>query len=392
MSVPLRVRYYANLQPTGYGFSALEYALGLQRRMDVELDLRPIGGRPEIAGGVHGRLEELVAALDHQIDEPDVVLVHTLPRDCGTVLAIEGIDHHKVPCVAYTTWEAMEMPVELGQSLHPFCRVLTPSIRSAVAISNAINQSTPTYSATVSVVPHGYDPKMVNEYLGAAADWRKGRAEDGKFAFYYVGAMNRRKNVEGLVRAFAHAFGGAPEVRLVLHCAGANPIDLAMMVAGTGIDNLPVQLENTFCSTTDIWALHAVGDCYVTASRGEAWGLGSFEAMVSGRHVIAPHGQGSDAYLADTSAHRYRTGRQPAGMHTSAERTAGGVKISAAGPTLLSSRQTWWEPDLMDLAAAMRSTYQYKINTITFDQPDHLARFTQERVTQDLVTELQGAI
>src|SRR6185295_1274929 len=128
------------------------------------------------------------------------------------------------------------------------------------------------------------------------------------FKFYYVGAWTQRKNPTGVIRAFCHAFTRADPVQLLLQCSGASLESIAAAAgsSGMGSERAP-SIRPSVAPLTDegILDLHRTADCFVTASRGEAWNLPAFDAMLAGRHVIAPRGQGSDDFLEDTSAALY---------------------------------------------------------------------------------------
>lgn len=396
----MRLRYYCHFQKTGYGLAALEYALGLARDVGgrgIELDLRPIGPMP----ANEGRYAELFSreVFHRPNGRPDAVLVHTLPRDCQEAIDREvaaGNLVAGVPAIAYTTWEAITMPLELRNRLDNFRGVLTPSEASMRPMMCGADDP------RLHVVHHGYDPAEIKTTDASEAE----TGIDQPYTFYYLGAMNRRKNIEGLVRAFVHAF--APDfadVRLVLHCPGAQQAQFALMLAGTGHPRAPIVLERDFADDAAMARLHRDSDCYVTASRGEAWGLGSFEAMVRGRHVIAPKGQGSDEYLEDLDRTSpflylplprpflYPAHPQPAGLNVEAEMHGQNLAVKTSGPTLLTSKDLWWEPDLRQLASAMSDAANFNfvrgapISPVARDK--HLRRFTQEGVTHSLINSLE---
>ncbi len=385
----MHLRYYSHLgQDTGFGRAALEYALALHRHTDVQLDLRLMKNLE-----LTGRANELVPLVNRG-GTPDVVLVHTLPRDCNRVLDLEQIDP-AIPAVAYTTWETQSYPAQNAPIIWArFAKILTPSHVSADAFSAAgldevrMGQRC---ADRIRVVPHCFDALELAMHRGRGVALSDDRPRDEPFTFYYVGAANRRKNIGGLIAAFAYAFADARPgaVRLHLHCPG-DQVHVASAIAATGLETkLPITCHRQHLPEDRLWAMHALGDVFATASHGEAWNLGAFEAALMGRHVIAPAGQGSDEYLLGTSADLYASSWAPALHDTQAEIVGGGVKITTSGPPGLTAQQIWQEPDLMALAKAMMMAYGKKTRTLTCD--DLAARFEHQVVARQLVQELETA-
>lgn len=341
------VRYYGHVgQPTGYGRAANEMCMALLTA-GVHLELRPL-----TAPGVPGvHLAYLPPALapclrrDAELaPEPDVCIVHTIPMDCEKVYeivtdrgrdpAFQGyLSGHMPRWIAYTTWESTARPVELRASLQVFDQVWHP----CHANIDAVHGRQP-----AKVMPHAYDPQRIASLKAAIGEFEQA---DEPFRFYYIGDIaSPRKNVAMLVRAFQTAFGteARGDVYLAIHASGATD--------ATALDLLPGATSGATCYpdrvrgfgrgcvqiTTDavpeyiVLGMHLTNQCYVTASRGEAWNLPAFDAMLAGRHLITPILHGSDDYLDNTSS---------------------SLVSSTKGPI-------WREPNEGELVALMRRVFE----------------------------------
>lgn len=314
------VRYYGHVgQPTGYGRAATEMCMALLAA-GVRLEVRPL-----TAPGVPGvHLANVPPALapclrrDAELSlEPDACIVHTIPMDCERVMQIveDDVGLHPGPrgaaprdarWIAYTTWESTARPVELRASLQVFDQVWHP----CHANIDAVHGRQP-----AKVMPHAYDPTTPRSDLpeGITA-----------FVFYYIGDIGSpRKNAAMLVRAFQTAFGDATrnDVRMTLHAAGAtgdhirallpNPHDARPFGDGMIVAQGGIMITTNRATDAVIRDVHAYKQCYVTASRGEAWNLPAFDAMLAGRHVITPIMHGSDDYLDNTSSSLVSSTRGP---------------------------------------------------------------------------------
>jgi len=380
----VKVRYYGHVgQTTGYGRAAADNCMALLATGQVDLEIRPLGkpSRDEMIDALSGGRAVLGSLIrsDAELTDPDVIIVHTLPLDCTRVYGIViGVDSPSgvnerlaaMPWVAYTTWEAMTpIHVELALDLSVFDQVWCPS--------TVTHQTLSIPGDPVYVIPHAFDPQT----LDARRTGRIERADD-RFRFYACGAWSSRKNPAGVLRAWARAFGPDDPVELVMHCPGASEqLVTAIYQTGVGVHQMaPVVHSTQHRDEAYVWALHASSDVYVTASRGEAWNLPAFDALLAGRHIIAPTPQGSDEFLAVTSARRYIGTRQPALVDVEiTERANGAVKLAVKGAQGLSAKHDWLEPDLRGLASAMRDAFVERRRELSVHY-DPIERFGYEAV------------
>jgi len=356
----VRVRLYSHLQQgTGYGRAARELARALDVAR-VELDLRTVGPcgsdwSPETEG-----------LPSHEIPDPDAVIVHTLPGDCHRVLEIEGLQRGAgAKLVAYTTWEALTAPPELLQPLvESFDQIWVPSAPTAAAFATALPRtSAHNEPEMIRVIPHCYDDSL-------ALPERK-YADEHRFRFYWVGAWTARKNPGGLIRAFAHAFTPGSSAELVIHSPGCSMDAFVAALAATGLEQreLPsIVLSHQHLTEKSLAELHAEADCFVSATRGEAWNLPAFDALLAGRHVISQYGLGSDEFLVGTSADLIDGWESPAQVDVSFSHASdGSISMKTIGAQGLTSRSLWLEPNLCSLADAMRSAFESRKRTIKID-------------------------
>lgn len=290
--------------------------------------------------------------------KPDAVIVHTLPGDCATVLRLAkdgpgGFTNQPIT-VAYTTWEALGAPAFIVDAYDVFDEVWHPSIASR----DGFRANSPD-AVAMRVVPHAFDENEIERRRELVDP-----GDDGVYRFYYVGAWNGRKNPLGLVRAYAYAFSKNDPVELMLQCAGAPDGAMVQALHSTNLVGQlpPIRFSSQRVTDEEIRALHAVADCFVTATRGEAWNLPCFEAVLAGRHVIAPERQGHEEFLVSTSAAIYLAHRTPAIVDL---RISAGMPTQAVGAQGLSSKSLWLEPDLVDLAGCMRKAFADRSRYLT---------------------------
>lgn len=365
----LKIRYYGPVgQVTGYGLAASDLCMALSRHPEVDLQIVPL----QAEASVSGRFLPLASRLRRRGDrdlapDPDVVIVHTLPKDCRRVLEVERLlSAGAAPAmpaagamhVAYTTWEAQgQSPVV--SDLQDFDQIWSPSHASLASLYSAELESAGNMPVR-RLIPHCFDEaawqERVDRHVGQLRD-------ESRFSFYYIGATSSRKNLQGLLRAWAFAFSEADTDVILRIVAPANDAQRAALLAQTGLkvnEMAPIEWRSGI-SDAEIQDLHwNTGDCFVTATRGEAWNLPAFDAMLARRHVLSPWGLGSDDFLKDTTAELYNASSAPAYVDIAVNPPGpndppGSVNLRAMGAQGMTSRCLWREPDLVDLGRRMQS-------------------------------------
>ena len=416
------VRYYGHVgAASGYGDAANEMCMAI---LDAGIDLE-ISTNGE---SLHNRYMPLASCIrnEEELSPPDVVIVHTLPMDCGEILKRINFDPaYRAPLrIAYTTWEGSSpMPWTMAQALLPFDQTWTPSTVTSKMMrfgrmQGVLSPGNPDPFGTVWTVPHACnvasdgrwtvagtdcwrDPnEFTNEYTVSdwtpAADIRQLSAP--AYRFYYIGAWNSRKNPEGVIRAYLRTFRADEPVELVIQSAhgSADSCLIVQLATGLPFNEMPtIRFSVERVSDEQIADLHLRSHCYVTASRGEAWNIPAFDAMLAGRHIISPAGLGSDDFLIGTSADRYSSTLVPAHgdvrLIPDPNLPSGHARARYFGPQGLTVREDWREPNIAELGVLMRRAYTERRHGLRVDY-DIAQRFGRRAVGQQIKTILEETI
>ncbi len=302
-----RVKYVSAAEPSGYGASAIAYMNGL-REAGVPLSWTPLFQGPQgymTAPSPSAALERLAglniapetAALYGAVEdtrEGEVCVLHSIPELWPRFRQSQG------PHIGYTVWETTSLPPHWPAVVSTMDRLLMPSVVSADAF-RAANLSVP-----IDVVPHIYRPSS------PGADGARFREAHGIPAdhtvFYSISTWTARKAVWSTLHAYCSAFTNRDATTLVVKTDFVGPAH-----DGDGIRR-PVQrlvrdLVETYpqaprvclivrsLSQTEIEDLQAAGDCFVSLTRAEGWGLGAFDAACAGKPVIITGWGGQLDYL-----------------------------------------------------------------------------------------------
>lgn len=372
----MKVRLYSHIgRRSGYGKAGCELAMSLLAA-GIDLEIRPIDSIPESEAGTmlaehHVPLATRVRRDDQLDPKPDAIIVHTLPMDCWRLL--DMVNLHKIPTkfVAYTTWEAFSAaPAEMIAQLAGFDQVWVPSLKNAETFGELDKNPTfPDAPRKVRVVPHAFWEGSLEERQRTTAD--PASKTHRPFLFYYTGAWTSRKNPAALVRAYARTFTKEDDVELVLHLPATQPELLLSALASTAVpmDQMP-KISHSFKVVPEhaMIGMHREMDCFVTATRGEAWNLPAFDAMLAGRKVIAPGDMGSDDFLRDTGASLYggmvSLAVNDVKIEPKLPGTSGPAVCKPIGAQGLTCRATWLEPDLIRLCEHMKNVYEFRKRTM----------------------------
>lgn len=365
----LIIRYHAHhLELSGYGRAAAGYLGAIERYNDrsdagIELDLLPIENPPTAS-------------------PVDVAIYHTTPARLATMPRSPALRH-----VALTTWETEPLPPEHAATLAQYDAVIVPSIFCKSLIrSEGLETKT-------HVVPHAFDPEV---WVPRLPDPLAPRND--VFTFYSIGAWGERKNTLGLLKAYLHAFRKIDRVRLVLVVDKVNLVAIQSLIARSGIprDELPgLVVPDHRLSDDEIFNLHRDGNCFVTATRSEGFGLPIFEAVIMGKPVISPGWGGHREFLEGNPQWKhvwhFLTPVFPGEDELTIEGNQATLKVTL--PRGANCKQVWAEPSLDRLAFAMRmAAYDYRQGALS-DNHDFRAwyerRYSYETIGEKLINTLK---
>jgi len=295
---------------SGYGLAALAYVRALHNA-GVPVWWAPVlqrDGRLHIWQAAEGR-ERLAVAWEAEKDasllDVPALLEACGPKPCDTVL-IQTVPEHWPQLlepgkrnIGYTVWETDALPRHWLPLLDLPDKVLVPSaMNRSLFVASGV-------ARPVVAVPHirrhafnaasSADAAGLRAQLGVPAD---------HFVFYSIGTWDPRKAQADLVTAFCRAFCGDDKVTLVVKTSRASHPQSLEQVPRDGIPELVARLRDGVAAATGtpaahvaviaadgiagrvIDTLHATGDCFVSLTHGEGWGMGAFDAATLGKPVL----------------------------------------------------------------------------------------------------------
>ncbi len=287
--------------------------------------LLPVEGRPTV---------DLSDVPPEQRQSVDALVARPKP-DTGPVVSIS---HHYPVWVpgdpgdlglALFYWEESLVPTETVAVLNQHFRgVLAPSLFVAKALVDS--------GVTVPVRVVGHVPRL-DPYRAIRAGCTP--RIDRPFTFLHVSSLFPRKGADALLSAYARAFRNSDRVRLVIKGFPNPHNDVAgqlarLRAADPGLPD--VELIDQDMPEAELLDLFREADAVVLPSRGEGYNLPAAEAMAAGIPLIVTGLGGHTDFAAGPGVRLLNYRFEPSRSH------------------LATAHSVWAEPDVDDLAAALR--------------------------------------
>lgn len=227
-----------------------------------------------------GELGQLVQ--DHTFKPLDykIKILHTTPNIYG-----QFIEPDKY-IIGRVFWETDRLPADFARGAQACHEIWTGSEFNAQAIRNA-GVTKPIYII----------PEAIKTDIGEIEPFIAENIDGENYNFYSIFEWTERKNPEALLEAYWREFENDEKVTLTLKTYLDNftpskrqEIDsrIAQLKARLGLKRYaPVYLFRELMDRNQIYRFHASYDCFVSAHRGEGWGIPQMEAMLIGNPVIS---------------------------------------------------------------------------------------------------------
>lgn len=271
---------------SGYG-EAVRHDIGALVSAGIELTLQVPRYTRESTD--FGTLGEIVDKLEDRELGYQVVIIHTTPDQFRRYREDGKYNIGRV------FWETDKIPPDFADNCELMDEIWTGSEFNAEAIRKA-GVTKPIY-----IIPEAIDANIeidIKPYKSKA---------DKTFTFYSIFEWTERKNPDALLRAFWSEFTEADNVSLVVKTylddfsvAKRREISVAVgaIKAALGRDYYaPVYLYRDLMLRSQVYRFHKSFHCFVSAHRGEGWGIPQMEAMLLGRPIISTNLGGIHEYL-----------------------------------------------------------------------------------------------
>ncbi len=338
------LRYISLNDHSGYGEAARRYLLGL-KNAGVSFTWTPMahrkrrGARCEpLQGGDTGE-PSLQPYCGRRIDY-DTVVVHMVPE----YYPFWKEKERDRRIIGYTAWETNRPPGHWIPILNGLDALLVPC-RWNKEVFERSGVSVPIH--VVPHISHGESPRRKSKVEAPAA----------VYTFYTIGAWTARKALWSTLRSYLDAFTSSDSALLVIKTGAVDftrrkiwgrfhhgTARAVKRIVGDYRFPARVRLVTEDFDREEMLRIHGEGDCYVSLSRSEGWGLGAFDAAGFGKPVIMTGFGGQLDYLPSDLAWLIDYEMVPVD--------------DEMGKASYSSDQNWAEPNLSHASQLMRHAFE----------------------------------
>lgn len=271
-----------------------------------------------------------------------VKILHTTPNVYTTYF--EADKYH----IGRAFWETDKVPLAFATNLQLVNEIWTGSETNKKAIENA------GITKPVVIIPEAIDTEIevhnIKPFLVEQPD---------AYKFYSIFEWTERKNPKGLLEAYWRAFEDNPKAKVMLmlktYVDNFNPekykeIDQAIKKLKAQLNlthYAPVYMYRELMTRHQIYRFHKTGDCFISAHRGEGWGIPQMEAMLIGNPIISTNYGGIHDYLKD-------------GVNAMLIPYTMTPVSNTRNKQWYTTDQKWADADLKQMAIAIRTAYDNK--------------------------------
>lgn len=282
--------------------------------------------------------------------------------------------------IGHFFWETTIVPEEFAEGLAQVDEIWTGSQANVEAI-RAAGVETPVfvYPQAIETARDAVEPYELPGFNG--------------FLFYSIFEWTDRKNPQALLRAYWSQFSAENNVGLLLKTYFKNFTFVNKRMIREQINDLkrrfveetganpnelpPVYLYSELMDRRQIQRLHTTGDVFVSAHRGEGWGIPQVEAMLAGHPIISTNYGGVHEYLTEGEnawLMAYELTKVRGMTHSS--RWYGGD-------------QKWAEVDAAELQRAMHYAWKHRDNVVKL-VGDRARKFVEDNFNLETVGRLMA--
>jgi glycosyltransferase involved in cell wall biosynthesis len=239
------------------------------------------------------------SAINRTLSGKDQITLHSTPDLWPEFIRKYECSKYK-RVVGYCAWESSKLPSKWVDCINMLPEVWVPSHYNKTVYENCGVKS------KIEVVPHvWFDQKLLSKNKINITDCFGTELSKSKYTFYCIGELTARKSIEELVKVFDKLNDKYQDTQLLLkvHYKDytltninyiVNKLSLLTNKLGKSIHLLLMNLNER-----EMLSLHSFGDCYVSLTKSEGFGLTIFEAFHLKKDVIATGYSGHIDFLGE---------------------------------------------------------------------------------------------
>ncbi|NQY64783.1 MAG: glycosyltransferase [Alteromonadaceae bacterium] len=365
------IKFISYHEPSGYAIAGYRYLRGL-----INYGV-PVTWTPMVVGSNWGMdyqpfldsdpgIAEFASICNIDI-EYNTVIIHTTPKYFPLWKKLEK----EKKIVGCTVWETDIPPKSWIEPLNCVDELLLPCFWNRdVFLEHGIN------------VPIHIYPHICTDTLCEDTNIYPDIDEDD-FVFYTINTWTERKELSRTVEAYFEAFTADDPVTLIIKTTKVDFTKKRLLILNESVARTMKNITKKYSNPAkivlltgndftddEILSIHARGDCYISLTHAEGWGIGAFDAATYGKQIIMTGYGGQLDYLPKDLAHLVDFKLIP-------------VKYIEK-ENLYTSKQHWASPDLQHAIELMNDVFNNQEESKS--RGDKLKAFVAEKFNESVVT------
>jgi glycosyltransferase involved in cell wall biosynthesis len=232
------------------------------------------------------------STIEKNFSEYDTFVYHSTPDLWETFNHQYSVINRRKKKIGYTVWETSKLPQKWVRYINDGVdEVWCPSSYNLQVFKES------GVEIPIKVVPHIFLQKPLidkKDILFYGINGQPLTLNDDVYTFYTIGELNARKGIDDLINVFCKTFTKEDKVRLIIKTHYKNYTTNNKRYCLDKIQSILSQYSNPpeihylidNLSEKDILALHSLGDCYVSLTKSEGFGMTIFDAFNYGKPII----------------------------------------------------------------------------------------------------------
>lgn len=214
-------------------------------------------------------------------------IVHCTPDLYPKMITEKSLKKYK-QIIGFCTWESNKLPTNWSNFINIMDEIWVPSEY------NKIHYVESGVKIPIKVVPHvWFKQKLFNKNNIKIYDFMGNLIPTCKYTYYTIGEFTERKGIIDAIKTFDKLYNNNKNIQLIIKTSYKEYNIKNLTYCIESIKSVTKNLGKSIfliiknISNLEMLCIHSIGDCYISFTRGEGFGLTIFDALNYYKPIIA---------------------------------------------------------------------------------------------------------